>query len=104
MSNQFPPTPRHGAAYRYVLERIGGPFVIGECSTRERRAEVQVVLDEIVAWVEPQPADVRAAYVWGIAQVTRDLDSRLAIFENARAVEAAYESLPKPPTAEDLKP
>lgn len=92
----FAPTPLHGAAYAVAIDAVGGMNAIGDCATDERYQALRAKLDELRAWVATQPADVRAAYVYGIERVDADAKGRLAIFENSRKVGAALLTIPRP--------
>ncbi|MDE2101667.1 MAG: hypothetical protein KGL39_30755 [Patescibacteria group bacterium] len=94
---RFAPTPTHGAALRWLLERCN----VETCSTRERFDEMQAVVGKTRAWALGQPAEVSRAYQWACDRVIRDAKDRLSVFDNSRAVRDAYRDIPKP---EEPKP
>lgn len=90
---RFAPSAAHGAALRYLLERVD----IERCATPAALSEIMAVVERTRAWSRAQPLEIHLAYTWACDKVTDDARGRLAIFENARRVSDAYAELPKPP-------
>jgi hypothetical protein len=95
--NPFAPTPMHGAAYAVALETIGGINAVADCDTQQKYRAVRMLLDELEAWCLGESPEVVEAYQWGINKVDADLQGRLSVYVNSRAVAAALDTLPRPP-------
>jgi hypothetical protein len=85
--------PDHGAAYR-VLYECTRPF---ECSTRERRAEIQKEVDAVVYWASGQDQRSHYAYQWAAQKIMTDIDKQMAHNDLGKRVTESFATLPKPP-------
>lgn len=93
MTDNFAPSPLHGAAYRTMLERCD----LMNCSTLEQYNAITATLVATRLWAMSQEKPVHDAYAWATIQVANAAKARLAVHDNSRKVLAAYEDIPKPP-------
>ena len=86
-------TPERGAAYQILFERFG-PHA---CATRERQAEIEQKLDDVLRWAGTQPAAVASAYVWAAQTLRQQIDNQVKTNELHRKVHDMFLAIPRPP-------
>jgi hypothetical protein len=68
------------------------------CTSRQREIEIMVDLDTVWRWADQlSDTEVRDAYQWAINDIKRDVAERCALEEKRNRINAARETLPKPP-------